>query len=136
MSENYEDLLDRGLEEIPEDITKEERFEVPKVKIDVSGNQTAIQNLNSIANELGRDPDHLMKYLLGELGTAGNREGSRGVFQGRFKKKPIQDRIQQYVEEFVRCSECGKPDTKLVKEDRITLLKCDACGARSSVGKV
>lgn len=136
MTEDYDELLDRGLEQVPEFTAKKERFEIPEAEIDVSGNQTAVQNLKSIADELNRDPNHLMKYLLRELGTAGHREGTRGVFQGRFGKKSVQDRINRYMEEFVLCSECGKPDTKLVKEDRITLLKCEACGARSSVGKV
>lgn len=136
MPENYDELLDRALEQVPEFTAKKERFEVPKVKMDVSGNQTALQNLKSIADELNRDPDHLMKYLLRELGTAGNREGTRGVFQGRFEVKSVQERINRYVEEFVLCSECRKPDTKMVKEGRITLLKCEACGARSSIGKV
>lgn len=136
MTENYDKLLDRALAQVPETITKRERFEIPNVEIDISGNQTSIQNLKSISDELNRAPDHLMKYLLKEIGTAGNREGVRGVFQGRFKKRSVQDRINRYVEEFVICPECQKPDTKLIKEGRITLLKCEACGARSSVGKV
>ncbi|KXB02266.1 translation initiation factor IF-2 subunit beta [candidate division MSBL1 archaeon SCGC-AAA261F17] len=136
MGEDYDELLDHALDQVPEFTAEKERFETPEADIDVSGNQTALQNLKSIADELNRNPDHLMKYLLGELGTAGNREGARGVFQGRFGKESVQDRINRYVEEFVLCPECKKPDTKLVKEGRITLLKCEACGARSSVGKV
>ena len=34
------------------------------------------------------------------------------------------------------CPECGKPDTNLVKEDRINFLVCEACGARTSVKSV
>ncbi len=133
MSEDYEELLDRALEEIP-DITHEEtRFEIPDADIDVSGNQTTLKNLRSIANELDRDPDHLMKYLLNELGTAGNREEAKGVFQGKYRKSEVQERIDSYTEEYVLCSECKRPDTKLVKEDRVKMLKCEACGARSSI---
>nr|1K81_A Chain A, PROBABLE TRANSLATION INITIATION FACTOR 2 BETA SUBUNIT [Methanocaldococcus jannaschii] len=29
----------------------------------------------------------------------------------------------------VICRECGKPDTKIIKEGRVHLLKCMACGA-------
>lgn len=133
MSENYDDLLDRALEEVPDKTREESRFEIPEVDMDVSGNRTTLKNLKSIADDLGRDPDHLMKYLLNEIGTAGNREGSKGVFQGKFKKGELQDRIDSYTEEYVICNECGRPDTKLIKEDRVTMLECEACGARSSV---
>lgn len=133
MTEEYEEMLERALEQIPETPREESRFEVPEVDVDVSGNRTTLKNLKSIASDLGRDPDLLMKYLLKELGTAGNREESKGLFQGKFRKSAIQERVNRFVEEFVLCDECGRPDTKLIKEGRITMLKCEACGARSSV---
>lgn len=133
ISKEYEEMLDEALEEIPETTPGEKRFEVPEADIDVSGNQTTLKNLKSVADTLGRNPDHLMKYLLNELGTAGNREESRGVFQGKFNKKEVQERIERYTEEYVRCNECGRPDTHMVKEGRVMMLKCDACGARSSI---
>lgn len=133
MEEEYEKMLDEAMEEIPETTAQEARFEVPSVDVDVSGNQTTLKNLKSIANDLGRDPDHLMKYLLNELGTAGHREEARGVFQGKFDDSEVQERIDEYTDEYVLCSECGRPDTNIIKEEGVTMLKCDACGARSSV---
>ena len=43
--------------------------------------------------------------------------------------------IKSYVEDYVICSECGKPDTRLVKDDRVMLLRCDACGSHRPVRK-
>lgn len=133
MTEDYDELLDRALEDLPETKQEKTRFEIPEVDLDVSGNQTTLKNLKSIADDLGRDPNHLMKYLLNEIGTAGNREGSKGLFQGKFKKKELQERIDEYTEKYVLCPECGRPDTKLTKEGRVPMLKCEACGARSSI---
>lgn len=133
MEEDYEKMLDEAMEKVPETTTKQARFEIPKVDIDVSGNQTTLKNLKSIANDLGRDPDHLMKYLLNELGTAGHREEARGVFQGKFDESEVQERIDEYTDVYVLCSECGRPDTEIIKEEGVTMLKCDACGARSSI---
>lgn len=133
MTEDYEELLDRAMEEMPDTTQKETRFEIPKADIDVSGNQTTLKNLKSIAKDLGRDPDHLMKYLLNELGTAGNREGSKGVFQGTYRKNKVQERIDGYTEEYVLCNECERPDTQMTKQEGVKMLKCDACGARSSI---
>ncbi len=133
MSEDYEELLDRAMDEIPETTKDETRFKIPKADVNVSGNQTTLKNLQSIAKDLGRDPDHLMKYLLNELGTAGNREGSKGVFQGKYRKNEVQERIDSYTEEYVLCNECGRPDTKIIKQEGVKMLKCEACGARSSI---
>ncbi|MFW5912304.1 MAG: translation initiation factor IF-2 subunit beta [Candidatus Hadarchaeota archaeon] len=133
MDEEYKKMLDEAKEKIPENPKQQARFEIPKVDVDVSGNQTTLKNLKSIANDLGRDPDHLMKYLLNELGTAGHREESRGVFQGKFNSREVQERIDEYTEEYVLCNECGRPDTHIIKEEGVNMLKCDACGARSSV---
>jgi len=34
-------------------------------------------------------------------------------------------------EDPIICPTCKSPDTRVEKENRITLLKCEACGARS-----
>jgi translation initiation factor 2 subunit 2 len=43
--------------------------------------------------------------------------------------------IRNYVEDYVICSECGRPDTRLVKDGRIPVLRCDACGGHRPVKK-
>lgn len=102
----------------------------------MAGNRTSVRNFRSIASALNREPEHLLKYLLRELGAAGNLEGAQAVFQGRFVKSVVDERIKRYVEEFVICRECKRPDTRLIKQERIYMLKCEACGARASVRSV
>ncbi|WP_407354865.1 translation initiation factor IF-2 subunit beta [Methanolobus sp. WCC5] len=133
--EDYEALLDRAIANLPDMETTDARFVIPEPKIMVEGKTTILDNFNNIADVLNRDPDHLMKYLTREMGTAGKIEGLRAIFQGRFSKEQIQSNIGAYVEEFVMCSECGRPDTQLVKMDRIIVLKCAACGAHRPVKK-
>lgn len=133
--EDYEALLDRAIANLPDMETTDARFVIPEPKIMVEGKTTILDNFNNIADVLNRSPDHLMKYLTREMGTAGKIDGSRAVFQGRFSKDQIQSNIAAYVEEFVICSECGRPDTQLVKMDRIIVLKCAACGAHRPVKK-
>jgi translation initiation factor 2 subunit 2 len=41
--------------------------------------------------------------------------------------------MQRYMENFVVCPVCKRPDTKIVREKRLSFLICEACGARSSV---
>ncbi|KUO39645.1 MAG: translation initiation factor IF-2 subunit beta [Hadesarchaea archaeon DG-33-1] len=132
----YDKLLDRALEQIPKAVFEKSRFQIPEADVVIVGNRTILRNFRSIASALNREPEHLIKYLLRELGVAGNLEGNQAVFQGKFVRSAVDDRIKRYVEEFVLCRECGKPDTRIVKRERIQMLKCEACGARASVRSV
>ena len=41
--------------------------------------------------------------------------------------------FQIYVKDYVECPTCTSPDTKIVKENRISFLICEACGAKSTM---
>ncbi len=136
-SYDYEKLLERAYEQLPEEVLEDKRFEMPKADVTVEGKMTVVRNLKDIAKKLNRDPEHLAKHFLKELGTAGHvDESGRLILHGVYHPKLIQQELEEYVEEFVLCPECGKPDTKLVKEDRQWILKCEACGAWSSVRRL
>jgi translation initiation factor 2 subunit 2 len=124
------------MEMIPKVVSEKGRFQIPEAEINVIGNRTTIKNFKIISNALNREPEHLMKYLLRELGVSGNMDGNQAIFQGKFLKATVDDRIKRYAEEFVLCRECGGPDTKLVKKDRMHILRCEACGARTAVRSV
>ncbi|WNY26442.1 translation initiation factor IF-2 subunit beta [Methanolapillus ohkumae] len=133
--DNYEKLLNRAIEQLPEEETSDERFTVPEAKTFSEGKTTVLENFANIAGVLRRDPDHVMKYLTRELGTAGKLEGGRAIFQGRFTRDQMNANIQNYVDEYVMCSECNRPDTSLEKNERVLVLKCAACGAHRPVKK-
>ncbi|HEC80913.1 MAG TPA: translation initiation factor IF-2 subunit beta [Thermoplasmatales archaeon] len=131
---DYKTLLKR-VHENPAIKTKEveERFTVPIADVFYEGRTTIIRNFERLASDLNREPEHVLKFLLGELGTAGERDGPRAVFQGKIAAQQIQNKIQEYVETYVLCQECGRPDTHIVKKDRMVFLRCDACGAFRSI---
>ncbi|MEM2874426.1 MAG: translation initiation factor IF-2 subunit beta [Candidatus Hadarchaeales archaeon] len=133
MEDQYMEMLDRALEQIPKTVFEKSRFEIPEAETTNVGNRTIIHNFRAIAAALNRDPSHLMKYLLRELGVAGDAKGAQASFQGRFPKSLVDERIRKYAEEFVLCRECGKPDTKIERMERAYVLRCEACGARASV---
>ncbi len=128
---DYDKLLDRAIDQLPQKVFETKRFSVPKAYSVIQGNRTIIQNFKDITEALNRDPQHVLKYLLRELGTAGNLEGSRAIMQGKFTHYLINERIDDYVKRFIMCHECNRPDTKIVREDRVFLLKCEACGAKA-----
>ncbi|KUO41086.1 MAG: translation initiation factor IF-2 subunit beta [Candidatus Hadarchaeum yellowstonense] len=133
MEEEYEKLLDRAIEQIPKTVFESSRFQIPEADVSIVGNRTLLRNFKAIAAAFNREPEHLMKYLLRELGAAGDIQGTQAVFQGKFSPATVQERIQRYAEEFVLCKECGKPDTRLEKRERVYVLRCEACGARNPV---
>ena len=135
MDMNYNDLLDRAIFKLPNEKVLNERFTVPDIKLYSEGKTTIIDNFLLISDVLRRDKDHLMKYLTRELGTAGKIEGQKALFQGHFTKEQISINIKSYINEYVICSECNRPDTTLEKIDRILILKCAACGAHRPVKK-
>ncbi|MBA1342249.1 MAG: Translation initiation factor 2 subunit beta [ANME-2 cluster archaeon] len=132
---DYAGNLDRAFEQMPEYLTTDVRFSVPEADVIIEGKTTVLRNFLEITDTINRDPTHLLKYLLRELGTAGKFDGTRVIFQGKFTTETIQSQIQAYVDEFVICSECGRPDTTLVRTDRVLMLKCDACGAHRPIRK-
>jgi translation initiation factor 2 subunit 2 len=133
--DDYEALLDRAIKNLPDKETTDERFVIPEPKMFAEGKTTVLDNFGNIASVLNRDPDHIMKYLTRELGTAGKTDGNRAIFQGRFTKDMMKSNIISYVEEYVICSECSRPDTQLIKVERVLILKCSACGAHRPVKK-
>ncbi|MEM1539276.1 MAG: translation initiation factor IF-2 subunit beta [Candidatus Bathyarchaeia archaeon] len=133
MKYDYEALLKRARSQLPEVSSKWERLEIPELNYLVIGMRTTIQNFKDIAEALNRDPQHLLKFLTGELATAATIQDSKAIFQGKFSKETLNRLIQRYVEIFVNCPVCKRPDTKIVKEKRLSFLVCEACGAKSSV---
>lgn len=129
---SYEQLLEKAYKEV-KPIEAGARFEIPKVKGHVEGTKTIITNFNQICDVLRRPKEHIMKYLFKELATSGVVEGERLIFSRKLTSVKINEKIEQYASEFVICSECKKPDTELVKENRLMFIKCLACGAKKTV---
>jgi len=132
----YEKMLKEGLAKVPEKIIKDVRLEIPKPQSRVEGNRTFIINFGEIANTIRREPKHLAKFLFRELAKPGYVDGDRLILQGKVQNYLIVDKINGYCKEFLYCKECGKPDTQIVKEDRLRFLKCEACGSKSALRKI
>ncbi|MBI3588363.1 translation initiation factor IF-2 subunit beta [Candidatus Micrarchaeota archaeon] len=132
--DDYDSLLNDLYSKLPKKKTSGERFELPVADVAVVGAKTTIRNFDAICSHLRRDPKEVAKYLFKELAIPGAFEGNRLVLQGRVGPKPINDRIASYVKDRVLCKECGRPDTDLAQVERnVYALKCQACGAKSSV---
>ena len=130
---DYSKLLKRARSNLPEIVSVRERFEIPVVRGHVQGNKTLISNFSNICSILHRDIAHVLKYLLKELATSGEIANNMLVFKRKLSSAAINQKIRQYANTFVLCTECGKPDTKIMAEKSVHFLKCQACGAKTHI---
>ncbi len=131
---NYDKLLKKAFMQIPERGEEKKRFEIPRLVGEVQGNKTFVKNFVDVVKTIRRDPKHVAKFLFKELATPGEIKDNQLILQRKLSNNLLNERFEDYIKRFVLCHECGKPDTRLVKEDRIWILECEACGARKAVG--
>jgi len=131
--EAYEKLLEKAYKDVKVVEHKGERFEIPKVTGEVSGNSTYITNFGQIVSYLRKEPEHLAKFLQKELAVYGKIIGNRLMLKTKLNSARVNEKIVKYAKEFVLCPVCGKPDTEIVSGRGIKLKHCLACGAKSPV---
>jgi len=132
---DYEASLDRALSAVPDIESGGDRLSVPDAVAQADGAFTRFNNLDAVADALNRNTDHLHRFLQRSLATSGKLQSGVGRYNGEFAARDFESAVEEYTEEYVRCSECGLPDTRLVQEDRTMMLRCDACGAFRPVQK-
>jgi translation initiation factor 2 subunit 2 len=129
----YDEMLDRAIAETPDVTEGDERLDLPDPEVREEGKVTVVENFRTLCGQLGREPGHLLQFLQAEVGTSGHiDESGRARITGSFGADRIGDAVDSYTDAFVRCSECGLPDTRLERENGVELLRCEACGARSA----
>ncbi len=132
MLKSYEELLEAARKQIPEITSSGERFEPPVPETMLQGTKTLVKNFDVICQKLRREPAFLAKYLSKELAIPSTIDGTRLVFHGKFYDRQIIEKLGNFINSYVICKECKRPDTKLVEgEHGIKTLVCEACGARA-----
>jgi len=131
---DYEKLLKR-IEGNLSDNKKQtsERFELPLVDVMWEGQKTFLRNFSDFPKVLRRDPDKVLQYLSKEFAVPAERIGDKAMFIGKRDPDDFTRLFRIYVKDYVECLTCHSPDTKIVKENRISFLVCEACGAKSTM---
>ena len=128
---DFEEMLDFILPNIENNI---EKLILPNLEINTSNTRLDFTNINSIANTINRDPEHIIFILKKYSGKniqwlSANK--SEGIYMdGKYlKAKYLQDLILKYVNEYVVCSSCMNTNTTLIKVKDIKKLKFNcSCG--------
>uniref|UniRef100_A0A7N0U4X0 Eukaryotic translation initiation factor 2 subunit beta n=1 Tax=Kalanchoe fedtschenkoi TaxID=63787 RepID=A0A7N0U4X0_KALFE len=99
--------------------------------------KTVFVNFMDLCKTMHRQPEHVMTFLLAEMGTSGSLDGQqRLVVKGRFAPKNFEGILRRYINEYVICNGCKSPDTILSKENRLFFLRCEQCGSGRSVAPI
>jgi len=136
----YTELLDRVfgmlLSNNPALSTRRRYVMAPPQLVRVGTRKTMWSNFASICGVMHRAPEHMMSFLLAELGTDGSIDGSqRLLIKGRYQAKQIESLLRKYIQEYVTCHMCRNPETTLTKDSvtRLYFIQCESCGSRRSV---
>jgi translation initiation factor 2 subunit 2 len=131
---DYESMLERARKNLPSQMqSTADRWAMPEPDVMYEGKTTVVKNFQEIVDSVRRESEHILGNVLRELGSAGSLEGRRLILKSVITKDKLSEKFHDYVETFVICVECGKPDTHLVKEGRIQVVECMACGAKRPV---
>ena len=130
---DYNKLLDRAYNDIPDNVKQSSRFEIPKVELRIESKNTFITNFNKIINTLKRERNHFIAVFLKKAGTFGEVRGQQLFLKGTFKAQVLNRLIENYTKTYVLCKICNKPDTEIQREGKKQFLKCTACGARIEI---
>jgi translation initiation factor 2 subunit 2 len=106
---------------------------MPVFTLMIQGNTTVITNFIDVTTKLRRDPAHLLKYLTKEFAVPTNIDGKRAILNSKFREEQINKRLKNYIDEYVLCNECGKPDTSMIIFEGAKYKRCEVCGARAPV---
>jgi len=101
--------------------------------------KVVLVNFPEICTSMKRPAEHVLAFMLAELGTSGSLDAAQRVtFKGRFQPKHIESIVRQYLKEYVLCKLCKSPDTKLTKDSntRLYFMSCNVCSATRSVAPI
>lgn len=130
----YEELIERAYLKLGGRKGSEEVFEVPKASVLVIGGKTILQNFRDIAKVLNRDEELLRRYFMKELNVPGAiNEAGQLELRGKFSATAINQLLERFITNYVKCSTCGSFHTRLIKKGKVFLLKCEACGAETTL---
>ncbi|RZC51361.1 hypothetical protein C5167_019777 [Papaver somniferum] len=116
----YEELRDGALKTVQEDIQelvgdlRKRTFTPPRTSLrDREGiNKTALVNFMDICKKMHKEPEHVMKFLLTQMGTTGYLDGrQRLIVSGRFESNNFEGILKTYINDFcfffLNCHQCG-----------------------------
>ncbi|XP_049849936.1 eukaryotic translation initiation factor 2 subunit 2-like [Schistocerca gregaria] len=123
-------VADKGLDAFK---GRKKSIEPPEVG-KVGTKRIAWVNFVSNCKSINRKPEHVLEFVLTELGATGSIAGdNKLIIKGRFQGKQLETVLRRYIADYVACRTCRSGNTDLKKENRILYKVCKDCGASPSI---
>lgn len=108
------------------------RYQMPPLDCHHEKKWTVVDNLRTVTNALHRQESEVLKYFGVALCTQTATRQGRSCIKGRYTASTLQDRLRYYIEQFVLCGQCKKPETAYrVKKSELVFQRCFACGYKT-----
>ena len=120
----------RGLNEINDPFY---RYQMEAVSITYQGIKVAFLNINNICDSLGRDPNHLIKFLKRHFGSSFEYKNNVAYTTKNLTKNELQNSIYHFIENFVLCKGCANPETKYFQSKKSDYMICSACSHKTEI---
>ncbi|AHC51297.1 translation initiation factor IF-2 subunit beta [Sulfolobus acidocaldarius SUSAZ] len=134
VDKNYEQLLDRLYDRLPDKAQKSGQQNLPNLIVLQVGNTTIIRNFSEYCDRIRREDKLCMRYLLKELAAPGSLgENGQLVIQGKFSSQVVTMLMERFLKMYVQCSTCRSFDTILKRDKKVWIISCLACGAQTPV---
>ena len=133
----YDKFLDEIYEQLREnnpDLFDKQKTKLPPPHILRDPTKTIWANFSKTCEMMKRDPDHVSKFFLSELGTIGSTDSSTGFsIKGIYVPKKIESLLRKYISVYIMCKSCKGTNTKIVRDQktRIDVLECMSCFSKS-----
>lgn len=126
-------MIDRLYDKLTEQENKS-KTSVDPPQIVIENKKTCIVNFKKICAQLNRHNTYLKEYIENEFSvkTNVNANGSL-ILIGVYKSNKVIAIIKKYIMENIACKECKSCLTDIIRENRITYLKCNRCLSKKAI---
>mmetsp|Transcript_21888 Transcript_21888/g.39694 ORF Transcript_21888/g.39694 Transcript_21888/m.39694 type:complete len:512 (-) Transcript_21888:368-1903(-) len=111
------------------------RYKMPRLEVEVLTRKkmklTRVININDVARELKRHPEHIMHWFGNQLGAQTKCSKEDSSISGERDALTLQKELDGFIEKDIICFTCKKPEIELATSRGNIEGVCRACGTRS-----
>jgi translation initiation factor 2 beta subunit (eIF-2beta)/eIF-5 len=128
--DRYTALLDRIFPELEKKHNVSKKISIPAPKITREAKKTFVSNFGQICQTVGRPMEHVQSHIAAELICETSIDANHClILRSMFKPQQIENVLKSYLLTYARCTECGRYNTTMKKDEntRLTMLECKDC---------
>lgn len=109
------------------------RYQMDEVNIQQIKGKTVILNIDTVASNLDRLPQNIVKFMKTQFATAIDYKGGVATISKLLDKNAVQKSIYAFIDTYVLCRKCQNPETTMDVSKHKTTLVCKSCGEHTII---